>query len=407
MTRTTVESAPTAGAPTGGGRTTGVRAGLVLTALFLVALNLRGPIASVPPLVATIQRDLGLGGVAAGLLTALPVLCMGLFAPPAQRLAQTVGRELAVAIAMVSLTAGLALRLGGSAVPLLYLGTFLVGVGIATAGVALPGVVKEYFPERAGAVTGLYLVAMAIGATVASGTAVPVARAAGSWEVSLALWTAPAAFGLAAWLLVLRRAEPHRDARTTVGLPWRSRTAWLVSVYIGLQSILFYSELAWIAPAYEDRGWSGDRAGLLLAVFNLTQLVAALVVPAWSDRLPDRRPLIYLGIGCSLLGMATLVLAPEAAPWLAVAVIGFGRGGGFGLGLVLLVAYAPDPEASSRLSAMAFLTAYLFASIGPVLLGGLRDATGTFTLPFAVLLVVDLVQLVVVARLAPGRYVGR
>lgn len=378
-----------------------LRPGLLLAALFLVSLNLRAAIASVPPLVETIERDLGLGGVATGALTTLPVLCMGLFAPPAQRLAAAVGRERTVGLAMVALTAGLAVRLPGT-LPLLYLGTLLAGIGIATAGVVLPGVVKEYYAERGGLVSGLYLVAMSAGAALAAGASVPVARALGSWQVSLAAWTLPALAGLCAWLLVLRSTSAHRAEPLSSGLPWRSGTAWLVSAYIGCQSILFYSELAWVAPAYTDRGWSASRAGWLLALFNLAQLVAALIVPALSDRMRDLRPLLAGVLGCSLVGMLALILAPEAAPWVAVSVIGFGRGGGFGLGLTLLVVYAPDPASSSRLSAMAFLVAYSFAAVGPVLLGGLRDLTGAFSVPFLVLVAVDLMQLGVVSRLRPG-----
>lgn len=382
-----------------------VRPAMLLVALFLVSLNMRAAIASVPPLVAEIQRDLGLGGAATGALTTLPVLCMGLFAPPAQRLAARIGRERTVGWAMVCLTAGLGLRLIGWP-PTLYLGTFLSGVGIATAGVVLPGVVKEFFGERGGTVSGLYLVAMSAGAAAAAGVAVPAARVLGSWELSLAGWTLPAAAGLLAWLLVVRKAEPHRPEPASSGLPWRSPTAWLVSAYLGSQSILFYSELAWLAPAYTDRSWSAGRAGLLLAVFNIAQLIAALLIPALSDRAPDLRPLIFLGVACSLVGMATLTLAPDAAPWVAVSVLGFGRGGGFGLGLVLLVACAPDPAASSRLSAMAFLVAYCFAATGPVVIGGLRDLTGSFTVPFAALIAVDLVQLGLIPRLRPGRQIA-
>lgn len=382
-----------------------VRPALLLAALFLVALNLRAAIASVPPLVATIRRDLGLGGVAIGALTTLPVLCMGLLAPPAQRLAARIGRERTVGLAMVSLTAGLGLRLIGWE-PALYFGTFLAGAGIATAGVVLPGVVKEFFPDRGGTVSGLYLVAMSAGAALAAGAAVPAARILGAWELSLAAWTVPAAVGLITWLAVARTVEPHLGEPVAFALPWRSRAAWLVSGYLGCQSILFYSELAWLAPAYEDRGWSPGRAGLLLAAFNVAQLIAALLIPALSDRTPDLRPLIFLVVGCSLAGMLTLTFAPDAAPWIAVSVVGFGRGGGFGLGLVLLVSYAPDPAASSRLSAMAFALAYCFAATGPITVGGLRDLTGSFTVPFAALIAVDLVQLGLVPRLRPGLRVG-
>lgn len=379
--------------------------GLLLVALFLAGMDLRAPIASVPPLVPRISADLQLSGALAGLLTALPVICMGAFAPPAERLAARVGRETTVLVALSVLTVGLALRLAGDAVTLLYLGTFLAGVGIATTQTVLPGIVKDFFPSRAGAVTGLYLVAMAGGATLASGTAVPLADAWHSWTWALAAWTAPAAVGVAAWAALANRSRDLGEPTAGGGLPWRSGAARLVTGYLAIQSTLFYSQLAWIAPAYVDRGWSAARAGLLLAVYNAVQLVAALVVPAWFDRVRDPRPLLYLAVGCSLFGMLALVLAPELAPWPAMAVLGFGQGAGFGLGLVLLPAYARDPATAARLSAMAFLVGYLTAASGPVLVGAARDATSSFTPGFAGLLVIDAVQLWVVSRLTPDRQV--
>jgi CP family cyanate transporter-like MFS transporter len=383
----------------------GVAPGLLLGALFLAGLDLRAPIASVPPLVPRISSDLTLSGAAAGLLTTVPVLCMGVFAPSAQRVAARVGRELTVVAALTALTAGLLLRLSGSVVVLLYLGTFLAGVGIATAQTVLPGIVKDHFPRHAGAVTGLYLVAMSGGAALAAGTAVPLADAVGSWAPALAVWTAPAAVALAAWGVVTRRQRAVAQAPVGGALPWHSPTARLLTAYLAVQSTLFYSQLAWISPAYVDRGWSGARAGLLLSVFNAVQLVAALVVPAWSDRMVDRRPLLFLAVGCSLVGMVALVAAPELAPWPAMAVLGFGQGAGFGLGLVMLATYAASPADAARLSAMAFLVAYLLAAAGPVLVGAAHDAAGSFTPAFGALLAIDVAQLWVVSRFVPGRRV--
>ncbi|MDQ1664393.1 MAG: transporter, family, cyanate transporter [Actinomycetota bacterium] len=384
-----------------------VPARLLVLAIFLVALNLRAALASLPPLVHTIQADLGLSSATAGLLTTLPVLCMGLFAPVSQRLAHTIGREATVGVAVGLLLAGLLLRLAASVLPVLFLTTLLAGIGIALCGTVLPGIVKEFFANRPGIVTGVYLVAMMVGATAASALAVPLAEALGSWQRSLASWSVLAVVALVAWVPVMRavndHAEPAEPGVMRAALPWRSRTAWLLAAYLALQSFGFYSQLAWISPSYEDRGWSAADAGLLLAVWSIVQLVSGLGAPVLADRFRDRRPLVAASVGVGLAGLLGVILAPDAAPILWIALMGLGQGGGFSLGLVKLVDYAPTPAASARLSALAFLISYSTASLGPLLFGALHDVTDSFTLPYTVLAGVLVVQLTLVPRLRPGR----
>ncbi len=379
--------------------------GLLTLGVVAVALNLRTPITSVPPLIGQIQADLGLSGAAAGALTTLPLLCMGFFAPPAQRLAARIGRERAVAVALMCIVIGLLMRIGGASVPLLYFSVVVAGAGIATAGTVLPGIVKEFFADRAGTMTGVYMASMMAGATAAAALAVPLANVLGSWERSLASWSALAAAGLVVWRLVARGTPGGTTSAAHVRLPWRDRTAWIVATYLSLNSFVFYSLLAWVAPLYEERGDSATQAGLLLAVLNLVQLVAALVVPAVADLRADRRLVFAATVGAAVLGLAWLLIAPGSAPVAIVALLGLGLGAGFTLGLVLLVDYAPNPAASARLSAHAFLVSYVIAAFGPVVSGALRDATGSFTAMLVMLLMAAGAQLLLVPRLRPGRQV--
>ncbi|MGH8869132.1 MAG: CynX/NimT family MFS transporter [Actinomycetes bacterium] len=378
---------------------------LLIVGLFLVALNLRAAMASVPPVLSAIEAEVGLGGFGAGLLTALPVLCMSVFAPTAHRLAHRIGREAAVAVALTVLGIGLGARLAGAHVVPLFGGTLLAGFGIAVLGVVLPGIVREFFPHHPGAATGAYVTGLAFGASVAAAFAVPLEECLGSWQASLATWAGLALVAGAAWMPVVLRANEHESAEESHRgrLPWRSATAWLVSLYLGVQSFLFYSELAWIAPAYESAGWDPGDAGLLLSAFMLIQLVAGLGVPALADLTPDRRPWFLLVVACILLGLLAMLAWPETMPWLFVAVLGFGQGGAFAMGLLLLVDHARTPEDSGRLSAMAFLVSYLVAACGPAVVGGLRDATDGFDVPWAVLLVLAVVQVPLVVQFSPAR----
>lgn len=379
--------------------------GLLVAGVIAVALNLRAPITSVPALVATIQDDLGLSAAAAGVLTTLPLLCMGAFAPPAQRLAHRIGRERSVTVALGCILVGLLLRLGGAHVALLYLGVIAAGAGIAIAGTVLPGIVKEFFAVRAGTMTGVYMAAMMTGASVAAAVSVPLADAFGSWQESLASWSLLAVAGLAVWWPVQRRVPAHRPGDPHVRLPWGDRTAWIVAGYLSLNSLVFYSLLAWLAPLFEERGVSATEGGLLLATLNLVQLVAALTVPPIADLRPDRRPVFAVVVAASVVGLVWLLVSPGTWSFGIVALLGFGLGAGFTLGLVLLVDYAPDPAASARLTALAFLVSYLVAALGPVVCGALRDLTGGYTATAVLLLVLGVAQLLLVPSLRPGRQV--
>jgi CP family cyanate transporter-like MFS transporter len=384
---------------------------VLAAALVLVALNLRPPIASVPPVLLDIQRDLGLSGTAAGVLTALPVVCLGVFAPVAAWLATRFGVGRVVAASLVVLGAGTLARAAGGAA-WLFAATLVAGAGLAVAGALLPGIVKAHFPEdRAATVTGLYTTGLAGGALLAAALTVPLRNLlGGSWAPALAVWALPAVAALAVWRRVaivgadpppgrpgpaeagpaeLPAAAPHPTERTPGrrrgGLPWRSGLAWRVTLYTGLQSLLFYAALTWLSPLYQARGWSAERAGALLAVFSLAQLVATLGLPVLADRTGDRRPWIALSVGACTAGLLLVAVAPLAAPWPVAALIGFGVGGQFAMALTLLVDVAADPAASRRLSGMAFLVGYLLAAAGPPAVGRLYDATGGFTAAFLAL----------------------
>jgi MFS transporter, CP family, cyanate transporter len=422
--------------------------GGLVAALVLVALNLRPAIASVPPVLPDIQRDLGLSGTAAGVLTALPVVCLGLFAPAAARLAGRFGVERVVAGALVVLGAGTLARAAGG-VAGLYAATFLAGAGLAVGGALLPGIVKAHFPgDRAATVTGLYTTGLAGGALLAAALTVPLRNLfGGAWAPALAVWALPAVAALAVWRQVAMLPGLTRPAPAAVepglaepgaagagaagaaaelgpaaagpagrgpagraspaggGLPWRSGLAWRVTLYTGLQSLLFYASLTWLAPLYQAHGWSAERAGALLAVFSLAQLVSTLGLPVLADRTGDRRPWIALSVGSCTAGLLALAVAPLAAPWLVAAVIGFGTGGQFAMALTLLVDAAADAEASRRLSGMAFLVGYLLAAAGPAAVGGLYDATGGFAVAFLALTVIGVVTLALGVSVRRGQVV--
>lgn len=346
----------------------------MLLALILVAINLRPALSSLAPVLRQAQRDLGLGSASAGLLTTLPVLCLGLFAPLAPRLAARFGTERVVLWILLLLAGGIALRgLAGSAG--LFVGTLIGGASIGIIGVLLPGIVKREFPERADIMTGLYTMALCFGAALAAGATVPLARALDSWALALAFWSVPAVLAAVAWRPQLRRAHTHALPPTAAGSLWRDRLAWQVTLYMGLQSSLAYCVFGWLAVILQDRGVSAVSSGLIVSVSVMVQLVSALGAPWLARRHHDQRPMIRIVLGLSLAGLLGCLYAPVDALMLWAVLLGLGQGGSFSMALSLIVLRSPDAATAARLSGMAQGLGYVLASLGPLLLGLLHDLT--------------------------------
>ena len=366
------------------------RHGWWLAGVVLVALNLRTPIASVPPVAGPIARDLHLTAAATGLLTTLPVVCMGLFAPVAAVASRRFGRGRVLAAAVALILGGTALRVAGGAVPL-WASTVLAGIGIAVAGALLPALVRARFPRWVGPVTGLYTAGLIGGAMLAAALTEPARQAlGGSWRPALAVWL-PVGAGF--------RAAPGSAAPT----PWRDRTAWYAALFMGGQSLMFYSILAWLAPRYTAIGVPAAEAGLLLGLFSAAQLVSALTLPLMAHRRGWLRPLIAASVATSAVMLLLIALVPAGAPSVWASVLGLGVGGQFALALTVLGSLGGGPAGSAAISGMAFFVGYLLAAVGPVAAGWLRDVTGGYRVPFLALAAVGTATLV--AGVATGRAV--
>ncbi len=382
---------------------------LVLTALVMVALNLRIALSSVPTVVTDIQAVTGWSDAAIGALTTIPVLCMGAFALVVPRLAQLIGRQHTISLALVLLTAALAARAASAEVPwILFPSAFVAGVGIALAAGLVPSVVLEQVPDAVGRATGLWTAAMMVGAAIGGALTVPLSIWLGSWPLALAVWAIPAAIGLVVWWTVEGRGRdsgPRLPQRARVHLrelPWRDRRAWALTAYLTLNSVVFYTALAWLAPAYVDRGWSQNGAGWAFGVFTASQVVAALLLPAIAERLIHRR---YLYAALVVIATACILLigwVPATATVLVVSVFGAALGGSFAMGLALLSEFADDAAGSARLTAMAFAGTYLLAALGPLTAGILLDAFDSWQLVYTLLAVAMAAQLLTIPPLRRG-----
>lgn len=389
------------------GRRDRVRRALVLVAIVLLAANLRPAITSVAPLIERIRADAGVSNGVAGLLTALPLLAFAALSPLAPRLARHFGAERVLIGSMLVLCAGILLRSSGTGAATLFAGTAVLGAAIAAGNVLLPGLVKEKFSGRIGAATGAYTVAMGTSAAIAAGASVPLTRLLGpGWQAPLALWAAPALLAAVAWAPLLgrggRNPETQGQARASpaAGL-WRSPLAWQVTAFMGLQSLGYYATLTWLPEILREGGTSAEAAGWLLALSQAVAIPAMFVAPVAAGRSTSQRGVVAVAVALIGAGVLGLLLFGAAGGILWVTLLGLGQGACFSLALTLFALRAADPDQAAALSGMAQSFGYLLAALGPTVFGVLRDATGSWTLPLALLLVITACLLA--AGLGAGR----
>ncbi|MER7007599.1 MFS transporter [Dactylosporangium sp. NPDC000555] len=357
---------------------------LLVAGVLLVGAVGRAPLTSVGPLVADIRHDLGLSSAATGLLTTLPLLAFAGFSLLAPRIAGRVGLERSLGLALALLAAGIVVR---SLPAQLWTGTVAVGAAIACFNVLLPGVVKRDYPDRVAQLTGGYTATQSVVAAVASGTAVPLAALAGGWRLALACWVLPVLAAATVWAPQVRTGPGPARAARRAALPWRSALAWQVTLFMGLQSLCFYVLVAWLPTLEREHGIPAAVAGWHLFAYLAAAVAANLTVPVLIRRLPDQRLIGLACAACIGAGAAGLQWLPWTAGFALAAILlsGFGAGMSIVVCLSLFSLRTGDESQTAALSAMAQSIGYLLAAGGPVLIGALRDASGGWTLPAAVL----------------------
>jgi MFS transporter, CP family, cyanate transporter len=210
----------------------------------------------------------------------------------------------------------------------------------------------------------------------------------------MVLWGVPALAVALLWLPLVRRSSRGAAATPHAPTPWRSATAWWVTAYMALQSLIFYVLLAWLATLTSDRsGLDATGAGVVLSVMQVAGVVGSLVVPVLAGRSTTRTRWVALGAtGFSVVGLALLLTAPGSAP-VAIVVAGLGMGGSVVLALAAVSSRAADGPGAVALSGMAQAVGYLAAAVGPVVIGGLHTVSGGWTVPLTVLLACAVAQL--------------
>lgn len=345
-------------------------ASALIAALVFAAFNLRPGLVTIGPVLPNVGRSLGLGSVALGVLTSLPILALGVFSWIADPIGRRIGWSRGLVLAELLVAAGIVVRsLGEPAAA--FAGATVLGAGVGLGGVYIPALVKANFPASLGVMMGVYTMTLTFG-SMASVAATPplLHRFGGDWKYALGVWALPAVAAAVIWLPLHGASAAAARARG-ISL-WRNRLAWIVALNMGLQSCLFYGLVAWLAVLLQSRGESVAASSLDLSWFYGPMLVGGLLGPVLVGR-TQFQGLAAAGWG-ALAGVSLFgaLYGPRALIAPSCAVLGFALGGIFGVALSFLVLRSREPQSAAALSSMAQTVGYIIASAGPFALGGLR-----------------------------------
>ncbi|MGM9464704.1 CynX/NimT family MFS transporter [Streptomyces murinus] len=391
---------------------------LVVAGIVLSAVNLRPAITSLGALLEEVRDGLGMSGSVAGLLTSVPPLCFAVFGVMAPRLARRFGPAAVVCAGMAAIFTGLLIRPYAGGTAGFLAASALALMGIAVSNVLMPVIVKRWFPDRVGSMTGLYSMVLALGTSLPAAVTVPMTHAlGGNWKLGLAVWAVLAAAAVVPWIPLVREGRERsvpaaRSAQVQAQTPasasasaraaeeqpplriTRSRTAWALAVFFGLQATAAYITMGWMPQIFRDAGVSAGTAGLLLAVTMVMGVPLAFVIPRIAARLPHQGPIVLVLGVCGLAGYAGLYLAPAAGAWAWALLLGIANCA-FPLALTMVGMRARSGPGVAQLSAFAQSTGYLISIPGPLLVGVLYQHSGGWGLPIALMAGLMVPQMVV------------
>lgn len=358
---------------------------LLAIAIVLVSCNLRAPFTGVGTMVGLIQEDLGLSGSGAGMLTTIPLLAFAAVSPFVGTLCKKFGAGHVLLMSLLVLIAGIIIRNFGGGMGL-YIGTAVVGIGIAVGNVLPPAIIKVYFPEKLGLMTGLYSTFLSVGASIASGISVPIAVAFG-WKAALSIWLL---LSVPTFLICLPNKNIQiADESSSSGSShiYRSPLTWWITLYMGVQSLVFYGFAAWMASIIQAKGFDSATAGLFVSAFMMLGIPTSFIVPIFAGKMKNQSALgALIGLGYTL--GATILFLADSIPMLILAIVccAFSSGGSISFIMVAFGLRTKNGEDASNLSGTAQCLGYLLAAIGPVFFGKIFDSTQSWTIPMLILI---------------------
>lgn len=401
--------APEASIPLSSVQEQGLNRWLGVTALFLASLNLRPAVASIAPVLGSIQHDLGLSSAISSFLVSIPMICMGLLAPFSVKLSGKLGNERVITLSLALIGGSTLLRLFIQSAALLFLTALLSGIGIAMLGPLLSGFIKKHMAGSVPSMIAIYSMALALGAALGSSLTSPLYWRLDSWQMALAFWCLPAILALPLWFGVQKRRNPGSVPQASSGkplkLPWKTGKVWMLAIQFGMLSLIFYSLLGWLPLMLTATGASGGQAGFMVILFAMVQIPSGIILQFLLSIHASRRDwLIVLSI---MQTTGLLLFFFSLYLWFAILLCGLGAGMLFALVNLLPVEAASTPEEAAAWAAMTQCFGFLIGAAGPLLMGYLYDRMGNFHVGIMGLVLISTVMGILSLFIIPRRNVQK
>lgn len=365
--------------------------------IILIGVSLRTPFTVLPIILGNISQGLEVEVSSLGVLTSLPLLMFTLFSPFSTQLAQKIGLEHLFTYSLFFLTIGSLIRLIN--LPLLYLGTLMVGASVAVINVLLPSLIQANQPKKIGFLTTLYVTSMGIATALASYLAVPITQAS-SWKGLILLLTLLCLATFLVWLPNHRynhRLAPQTKQKSQIKV-MRNKQVWAIIIFSGFQSLIFYTVMTWLPTMSIHAGLSSHEAGLLTSILSLISIPFSMTIPSLTTSLSTRNRQLMLTL-VSLAGVVgiSMLFFPinNFIYWLAIhLLIGTATSALFPYLMVNFSLKTSAPEKTAQLSGLSQTGGYILAAFGSTLFGYSFDLFHSWVPSVAALLLIDILMTV-------------
>ena len=353
---------------------------LAVAAIFFVSLNLRPSITSIGPLLITITDELGISNTQVSLLTSIPVFCMGLFAPLAVPVLRRLGYKWAINVLVAAIGVSTAARMFSGSYAALILTSFVAGLAIAIISPMINAFIKERFPDKIEPVIGVYSLAMGAGATLSAGFTGIFFERFDSWQMAVGLWGILSVPALILWTIASGRQEQKEaeQVREQGGRnPWKTKRAWLILLFFGLQTSSFFSLTTWLSPVAQEQGFTLVTAASVLTTMSIVQIIGNIIIPILVNRYPNRIKWLYGLLLIGTIGGGVMLIDADWAIWTGAILFGISLSGLFPIGLMLPLDEAKTNGEASSWSSMVMSGGFMMSAVVPLLIGTVYDLTGT------------------------------
>jgi CP family cyanate transporter-like MFS transporter len=342
----------------------------LIIGILMVSINLRTSIAAVGPLIPFIREDLGLSNGLAGFLTTLPLLTFATFSLLAPSIGKRMGHGRAIFLGMIILAIGVVTRVLGG-IELLLIGTALTGIGIVIANVLLIPLIKLRLPEKLGMMTALLATGMSLLAAVAAGLSVPMAVDLNwGWRGSLLFWIVFLILAIFIWIPQI--GKPKVAIQTDVFAPknvWKSKLAWQITLFMGAQSVMYFTLITWLPDMLISRGMDPTNAGFISSLMQIVSLIGSYFAPGILLKLKEQsKVILVVGIGY-IFGYMGLLPQIEWLTYVSLTLIGLGLGASLSIAYTLISLRTAEDRTTAKLSGMVQSSGYVLAALGPMLFG--------------------------------------